>query len=490
MTESKTLRKGDVLTLKIASLAPGGEGVSRDFGMPVFVNRVAPGDVAEVRLFDVRKDFARGEVVSLVEPSAVRTEPPCKIFKVCGGCQWQHIDYAAQLESKADILRQAIKHIGHLPPDLVLNTIGAVDPLFYRNKVQFPVETVSGTGRILAGYFKEGSHELVNIKHCPVQPEPLDRVLEIAKEAVQDSNLTTYDEKTGRGMLRHIAMRYSFAYNRVLVTLVINAENASGPGLHQRLKGIAQVIMDRVSEVAGVLVNFNPARGNRIMGGGGEILLGESNITEVLRSNLPDAPPALRKGIQYQLSSLSFFQVNSKQASVLLDEVLLAVLGVEKGTHGPLGELPRIPLVIDAYAGVGTMALWLSSIAERVIAIEEFASAVRDGEMNRDLNGMTNVEFVEAKVEDDAPRMVNDGLRPNVILVDPPRKGLHPRGLSSLIELAPERIVYVSCNPSTLARDLRILEDNGYKTKRIQPVDMFPQTYHVESVTVLEKAGS
>jgi 23S rRNA (uracil1939-C5)-methyltransferase len=482
------LKKGEIHKLRIASLAPGGEGVSRDLGIPVFVNRVAPGDLAEVKLFDVRKDFARGEVVSLIEPSAVRTEPPCKIFKVCGGCQWQHVDYAGQLDAKADIVRQAVKHIGKLSPDLVLPTIGAVDPLFYRNKVQFPVDSVASTGRVLAGYYKEGSHELVNIKHCPVQPEPLDRALEACKQAAQKHKLSTYDEKTGTGLLRHIALRYSFSGNRVLVTLVVNDRPDNAP-LTKKLKAMAAEIMREVPEATGVCANFNTTRGNRIMGDQVVSLAGDAHLLEVLRSNLNWAPELLRHGIKYQLSSTSFFQVNSKQAAVLLDQLLLAVSDRAAENNEPMS-LRKIPLVIDAYSGVGTMALWLSAIAERVIAIEEWPAAVRDAAINCQLNAINNVELIEAKVEDEAPRLVAQGVKADVIVVDPPRKGLHSSLVSALVALAPRRIAYVSCNPATLARDLRILEDNGYKTKRIQPVDMFPQTYHVESVTVLDRQGT
>jgi 23S rRNA (uracil1939-C5)-methyltransferase len=493
-SETVHLKKGDVVPVRVASLAAGGEGVSRQYGVPVFVSRVAPGDLVEVRLFDVRKDFARGEVIKLLEPSAVRVEAPCKLFKVCGGCQWQHISYSGQLDAKADIVRQALKHIGKLPPDLVQPALGAVEPLFYRNKVQFPVDSVKGSGRVLAGYYKENSHELVNIKHCPVQPEPLDRVLEACKQAVQSRGLSTYDETTGRGLLRHIALRYSFARNRVLATLIINAEPPAGQGLgeglEERLSDIAQDVMNVVPELVGVCANFNPRAGNRIMGDTTICLHGEEHIVEVLRSNLPAAPEALRNGIQYSLSSTSFFQVNSWQASVLLDQILLAVspdLGQDAATTV---FSKKIPLLLDAYAGVGTMALWLAPLCDRVLAIEEWQGAVDDGLKNRELNGIANVEFISARVEDEVPRLLEQGVKPDVIVVDPPRKGLHPRALESLISLQAAKIVYVSCNPATLARDLRILEDNGYKTKRIQPVDLFPQTHHVESVTILERQGS
>jgi 23S rRNA (uracil1939-C5)-methyltransferase len=479
-----SLRKGQLLTVSIQSLAAGGEGVSRDCGMPIFVNRTAPGDAVEVRLFDVRKDFARAEVVSVLAPSPVRAEPPCKIFKICGGCQWQHIGYADQLEAKADIVRQAIKHIGRLDPQLVKPTIAAEQPLFYRNKVQFPVGVVPSTGRILAGYYKQNSHELVNIKHCPVQPEPLDRALGITKECLEREQLSAYDESTHTGLIRHIAQRYSFSGDQVLVTIIINAKSPLPTALEQKLKRVANSLMSSMPEVIGVCLNFNSSKGNRILGDVTHCLAGEQFILEKLRSHLPNAPEQLKKGLDFRLSSTSFFQVNSIQAEVLLDQVLLAVTGTTSDDGQELNI--KVPYLIDAYAGVGTMASWLASVADRILAIEEMGSSVIDGKINLALNGLTNVEFVQSKVEVEAPKLVAAGITADVVVVDPPRKGIDPLGLEALVKLAAKRIVYVSCNPATLARDLRLLQDRGYVTRRIQPIDMFPQTFHIECVSVLE----
>jgi 23S rRNA (uracil1939-C5)-methyltransferase len=476
---SSDLRKGAVVTVEIASLADGGEGVSRQLGLPIFVNRTAPGDVVQVRLFDVRKDFARAELVQIISPAKVRREPPCKLFKVCGGCQWQHLQYQAQLDAKADIVRQAVARIAKLPPDLVLPPIAAENELFYRNKVQFPVAQVAKTGRVLAGYYQQNSHELVNIKHCPVQPEPLDRMLEAVKGAVEKQGLTIYDEKSGRGLLRHIAARHSRAHDQILLTLVLNCRPEMEESVQQKIQAVADAVMAEVDAVKGVCVNFNSESGNRIMGDRTTTVAGQATIEEVLASKLPAAPEALQRGIKYRLSSTSFFQVNSDQACVLLDQVLLAATdGFNEAS---------IPILVDAYAGVGTMALFLSFVCGQVYAIEEWKQAVADGKSNAQLNGISNVDFACSSVEDEANRLAQLGLAADVVVVDPPRKGLHQRALSGILALAPRRIVYVSCNPSTLSRDLRILEDSGYKTKQIQPIDMFPQTYHIESVSVLER---
>lgn len=487
--EHDELRKGQIVTARITSLAHGGEGVSKDFGKPIFVNRVAPGDLVSIRLYDVRKDFAKAEVLELIEPSPTRSEPPCPVFNVCGGCQWQHMGYHHQLDAKRDIVEQAVRHIGKLDDTAakVLPTIRAPKPLGYRNKAQFPVKQVDKTGRILAGYYKQNSHDLVNIKHCPVQPEAMDRTLEVSKDVLQSVGISGYDETTGSGLLRHIAERYSFDRKQMLLTFVLNTRTDTlDQDTHRRLDSAAAEIMQKVPEVIGVCANINRTRSNTIMGDTTLLIRGEAHLIETLRSHLPQAPQQLRDGIHFRLSSSSFFQVNSEQAEHLLDEVLKAATNdFEDPSESPDSK----PLIIDAYAGVGTMGMWLAPIASKVIAIEEHPSSIQDGHVNLKLNNITNMEFIQAKVEYEVPNLLDRGIRADVAIVDPPRKGIERGGLHSLIKLAARRIVYVSCNPATLARDLRVLQENGYTTKRIQPVDMFPQTYHVESVTLLEKTS-
>jgi len=494
---SASLIRGQSVVVRIASLTPTGAGISKDFGRPIFVERVAPGDLAEVELFDVRKDFAKGKLVKLIESSPQRAEPPCPLFKVCGGCQWQHLSYEAQLLSKTDIVKQAVQHIGGQDPALVRDTIGAQEPLHYRNKVQFPVRNPKGSQRILAGYFKQDSHELVNIKFCPVQPAPLDRMLETVKEACERAQIWAYDERTGKGSLRHINARYSFSHNEVLVTLVINMkakteeEFAKSP-LGKRLYDMARQIMESDREIVGVCANLNSEPGNRILGEQTICLSGKDFVEETLKTSREDYPALLREGLHFRLSPTSFFQVNTMQAVTLLDQIYdrvkEAVAGVEK------------PVIVDAFAGVGTIALWLSPLAASVYAIEEHAPAIADGEQNAALNGVSNVQFLHGTVETALPQLRAQGLVPDVIVLDPPRKGLSQEVLRALLDFEAATLVYVSCNPATLARDLKILQPSdqnrpngptiGYKTKQIQPVDLFPQTYHVESVTTLERFSS
>jgi 23S rRNA (uracil1939-C5)-methyltransferase len=488
--KEQQFRKGQLVELNIASIAPGGEGVSKDLGIPVFVNRAATHDRAEVELFDVRSKFARGKINKILTPSTDRIEPFCKIFKVCGGCQWQHLNYEAQLRAKKDIVKQSLEHIGKLSPDLVQEPIGADASFqfFYRNKVQFPVRQPHKSSRILAGYYQQDSHELVNIKHCPIQPEPLDRMLDAAKQICEQFGITAYEERSHRGLLRFICARISRANNQILITLVMNCE---ADELTERMRETAQCLLEALPEVVGVCLNFNTARGNKILGDQTICMAGEPYVEEVYKTQLPEYPELLKHGLRFRLSSSSFFQIHTEQATKLLESLSNYLIEFDKQANGK--KLSEMTLV-DAYSGVGAMSLWLAPFVKKVIAIEENAEATRDGEFNMELNGLTNVEFITGQVEEILPQLRARGHSPDIIVVDPPRKGLPPETIESILQLAPQLLLYVSCNPSTLARDLKLLkaQDNfeaqfGYKTRQVLPIDLFPQTYHVESIAVLDR---
>lgn len=482
MAKSKhTLSKNQKLVSRIESIAAGGQGVCKHEGTPIFVDRGVPGDLAELQLYDVRKDFAHARVVKILEGSPMRVEPPCKLFKVCGGCQWQHIKYEEQLLLKTDIVRQVIQRIAGLDPSIVRPALAADEPLHYRNKVQFPVSHPQNSNRILAGYFKEGSHELVNIKHCPVQPEKLDELLERAKEAAEYAGLSAYDEKSHSGLLRHLFFRHSDFFKTTLLTIVLNAQQDQLQELQGRLRAFVKE-MDR-GDLLGICANFNPSRGNRIMGNQTICLSGQDYIVEKLASKHENAPDLLKAGIDFRLSPASFFQVNSAQAvrlmDLVLDEVLLH-LGDDVG-HKP------VPLIIDAYAGVATIAQWVAPLAQKVLAIEEVEDAIDDARGILRTNGIDNVEMIHGTVESSFADLVKQEQKADIVILDPPRKGVDKSALEAAVALSPAKIIYVSCNPATLARDLKILQELNYETVSVQPVDLFPMTYHVESVSVLRR---
>lgn len=499
------LKKGQQVELKIDSLAPGGEGISKNLDVPVFISKTAPGDLVLAEIFDYRRSFAKGQILKVLTPGPERVEPECKLFKVCGGCQWMHIGYKAQLEYKKDLIEQSLRHmggrlIGEELCKVLEPVIGAEEKFGYRNKVQMPVRNPKDSTRLLAGYFETNSHNLVNIKHCPIQPTVLDDILAKIKELTEENKISAYDEKTTKGLLRHIHMRINQKQDSILVTLVLNCSKIKLP---VAIGKIASSLMASFPEIKGFCVNFNEQKGNRILGDKTACIAGQSYIEEILSTNKNDLPESLRRGIKFRLSPESFFQVNTKQAIRLL-EVIAAEVKNFVGHN-----LGREIVLLDAYAGVGTIALWLAPLVAKVQAVESNAQAVKDGEFNKDLNGMDNVQFELKKVEEFLPGLLEtEKKKPDIVVLDPPRQGLNPEVIRTIMKLKPELIIYVSCNPVTLARDLRLMlndqdiednianaevkkdcfeSDNGYKVEKIVPVDLFPQTYHVESVSVLRR---
>ena len=521
------LTKGKEVELTIESLAPGGEGVSKSYAIPVFINKVAPGDKLLVEIYDNRRTFAKGKLVKVIEPGPDRIEPLCKLFKVCGGCQWMHLSYQAQLVQKKAIIAQALRHIGgqeisNLCSQLIEPTIPSRLEFAYRNKVNLPVRNPRDSKRLLAGYFETNSHDLVNIKHCPIQPALLDIVLEQIKILAEKNGITAYDEAleqglakqavegrgtkktqlepslSNRGILRHIQMRFSEAQQNVLVTLVVNRAPDKLPPSLTRL---TNELMSQNPAVVGVSANCNLVKGNRILADETVCLAGQSYIEEVLRTEKADYPTILKQGLKFQLSPTSFFQINTSQAVTLLEIITAEIRNYLKqnnlvpGKKEPDNEIT----LLDAYAGVGSIALWLAPFVDNVLAVEDNPAAVKDGENNLSLNKINNVQFYRSKVEDFLPTLLEVNKKVPIVVLDPPRQGLSPSVVEAIMKLAPEMIVYVSCNPATLARDLRLILSNdttkfddfgtkpGYKVEKIMPIDLFPQTYHVESVTVLRK---
>lgn len=493
-----SLTRGQRLKLNIDSLAPGGEGVGRADGIPVFVNNTAIGDVIEAELYDVRKNFAKGKVVRIEVASPTRTTPECALAERCGGCQFQHIEYGAQLEAKREIVEQAIKHVGRLNDVVVEPALGTEMPLRYRNKVQFPVGR-GKDGGIIVGYFEKSSHELVDIETCPVESQLVDRILVASKRFLSKHKISIYNEATHRGLLRHICARQSFYNNEILVTFVLNISESdfdasANQPLRDSLCAVAKQLMDEVGEVVGFCVNFNSQKGNKILGEETVCIKGTPVIEEVLLARRENMPERLKHGIKFRLSPNSFFQVNTEQAARLLEQVYMEAASIKE-------KLPPSSSfnIIDVYCGVGTISFWLAGLADRLIAVENNPAAVANGRENLELNDISNVEFYEGTAEAAFAKFVEQGLRPDLVVLDPPRKGASKDVLESLLKLAPTHIIYVSCNPATLARDLRILQDGvsstqegkvrqiGYMTHRVKPVDLFPQTYHIESVATLEK---
>lgn len=458
--------------------------MGRHEGFAVFVPLTVPGDVVDVWIEKVERRFARAEAVQVVRPSPARVAPPCPVADECGGCQWQQVSYEAQLEWKRRLVADALGRIGGLSGVEVRPVLGMESPWRYRNKVAVPfgplpdgLGVAAGMPRLTAGFYRRRSHRIIPFPEavgCLLQHPIINRVVAAVRELAEDEGVPPYDEAIGEGLLRHVVARAGFRTAEALAVLVINGESLPDEAV------FAEELRRRVPELVGILKNINRERTNVILGERSVVLSGRPYLVEELG------------GLRFKVSATSFFQVNPIQAERLYR--LAVDWALPAGEDGGA--------VIDAYCGTGAMALMAARRAREVWGVEEVASAIADAQENARLNGVENVRFLCARVEDALEEIAcdfqalrrlgngrQDGGRLAAVILDPPRKGCDPRVIASCLRLAPPRIVYVSCNPATLARDLRQLTSGGrYRIEAVQPVDMFPQTAHVECVVALQAA--
>ncbi|MDR7074329.1 23S rRNA (uracil1939-C5)-methyltransferase [Fictibacillus barbaricus] len=449
------VHKNESYEVDILDLTHEGAGVARINGFTLFVPNTLPGERAKIKVVGIKKGFGFGRLEELIEPSPERVEPPCPIYKWCGGCQLQHLSYAGQLEYKRKQVEDVLTRIGKLENVPVLPTLGMGDePWRYRNKAQVPVG--EREGRIITGFYQKRSHEIVEMDSCIITGKTDDDAVQAVKEIVNKYNISAYNEEKHKGMLRHIIARYGKTTGDLMIVLVTN-----GKDLPKRKK-IVEDITATLPEVKSIVQNVNTKRTNVIFGDETRVLWGAEYIYDFIGD------------IKFAISARSFYQINPDQTKVLYDQAL------------KYAELNGNETVIDAYCGIGTISLFLAQKAKKVYGVEIVPEAIEDARRNAELNNITNAEFAVGKSEEVIPAWKKQGITPDVIVVDPPRKGCDEELLKTIIEMKPKRVVYVSCNPATLARDLRVLEDGGFKTMEVQPVDMFPQTTHCEAVARLE----
>ncbi|PYZ96605.1 23S rRNA (uracil(1939)-C(5))-methyltransferase RlmD [Alteribacter lacisalsi] len=454
MTTHTPVTKNQTVTLSFEDLTHDGAGVAKLDGYPVFVPRALPGETGTAKVVKVKKNFAIGRLLELTEESTNRAEPPCPIFKRCGGCQLQHLDYEGQLAYKTKHVTDVLARIGKIEDVTVHSTLGMEEPWRYRNKAQVPVGEQNG--EIVAGFYAERSHEIVDMPSCVIQNEENDRVVQLVKGLAKKYGIRAYDEKKHKGTLRHIVTRHGKTTGELMVVLVTRGKELPNK------KNIVEEIRENLPEVKSIVQNINPKRTNVIFGDKTEVLWGE----EVIYDYIGD--------IKFAISARSFYQVNPVQTKVLYDKAL------------EYADLNGDETVIDAYCGIGTISLFLAQKAKQVLGVEIVLEAISDAKNNAILNGLTNTEFAVGEAEKVMPWWYAQGVRPDVIVVDPPRKGCDEALLDAIADMKPKRVVYVSCNPATLARDLQYLEEKGFKTQEVQPVDMFPQTTHCEAVAKIE----
>jgi 23S rRNA (uracil1939-C5)-methyltransferase len=445
--------KNEYYDVAFEDLTHDGLGVAKIDGFPVFVKNGLPGEKAKIKVIKVKKGYGYGRLIELHEQSPDRVAPLCPIYKQCGGCQLQHLSYEGQLRAKQKHVKEVMARIGKLENVIVHPVIGMKDPWRYRNKAQVPVG--EREGGLVAGFYQERSHEIINMDACLIQQEMNDVVVQTVKKICEKYKVPAYNEVTHKGVLRHIMARYGAVTKEVMVVLITRTEELP----HK--KKIVQEIIDSVPNVKSIIQNINPKKTNVIMGDETKVLWGAEYIYDYIGD------------IKFAISARSFYQVNPEQTKVLYEKAL------------EYAQLTGEETVIDAYCGIGTISLFLAKKAKKVYGVEVVPEAIEDAKRNAELNGITNVEFAVGEAEAVIPKWYEQGIRADCIVVDPPRKGCDETLLQTIIAMKPKRVVYVSCNPATLARDLRILEDGGYQTIEVQPVDMFPHTAHVESVARL-----
>ena len=450
------LSKDKMYIVEIVDIGQGGVGIGKFEGFTVFVDGGLIKDKIKVKITKSKKNYAVGEIVEIIEASPYRVERKCSNeLRNCGGCQIQELDYKEQLNVKTNEVKQVISRIGKLEDVVIHPALGMEEPFRYRNKAQFPIQRVDGTPVI--GFYKKKSHDIIPTDQCIIQHDVNDKIIKIIKTYIRAYKVSIYDEKTHTGVLRHLVTKVGFTTKEVMVVLVANGRKL--PYLNE----LASVLKENIPGFKTLVVNVNRERTNVILGNENRIVYGDGKIND----NIGD--------LVFEISPLSFFQVNPVQTEVLYNKAL---------EYANLGENDT---VFDIYCGIGTISLFLAQKAKKVYGIEIVEEAIKDAKRNAQINNLDNVEFYVGKAEEVVPKMYKQGKRANVVVVDPPRKGCDEKVLDTIISMQPDRVVYVSCNPSTLARDLNYLDERGYKCLEVQPVDMFPHSVHIENVALIVK---
>ena len=476
--------KNDIVTVKIEDIGTEGEGIGKLEGFTLFVKDAVMGDVVEARLVKVKKNYAYARLEKVLTPSPLRVEPVCPYHKQCGGCQIQAMSYEAQLQFKENKVKNNLVRIGGFDQLFIESVmepvVGMEQPWHYRNKAQFPVGT-DKDGRIITGFYAGRTHSIIANTDCALGVEENELILQKVLAYMQKENISAYDETTGQGLVRHILIRKGFTSGEIMVCLVINGKSLP------KEDGLVSTLRD-IPGMTSIWLNFNTKNTNVIMGTEGRVLWGQNTITDVIhRRSIEeinsgkdclryDAKENVPQGITFAISPLSFYQVNPIQTEKLYS------LALEYA--GLTGE----ETVWDLYCGIGTISLFMAQRAKAVYGVEIVPQAIEDARKNAERNHIENATFYVGKAEEVLPRLYEEEhIFADVICVDPPRKGCDEACLNTIIKMAPQRIVYVSCDSATLARDLKYLCENGYEIRKVRAVDQFGQTVHVETVVLLSK---
>lgn len=449
------VKKNNYYTCRIDAQGYEGEGVCKINGYTLFVPGGVEGDFVKIKVVKTNKSYGYAKLVEVFTKSPNRTEPPCPYYISCGGCNLMHIDYNHQLKLKQKQVIDALERIGGFKGVKVSDTIGMEYPFEFRNKIQFPIGEQNG--QTVWGLYRRRSHNIIPIKNCLVGGRQCNPILQAVTKYMRQFNVGAYNEASHSGVIRHVFIRSSDATEEIMVVIVTNSINIPSPDI------LVELIKDSSPGVVSIIQNINTIKTNVILGNHNIVLWGRDTITDIL------------DGLSFEISPNSFYQINSRQTTTLYKEALKAA-----GLTGS-------EVVFDLYCGAGTISLFLARQAKKVIGIEIVESAVEDARKNARKNQIENAFFYAGAVEEVVEELYKEKVYADVVVLDPPRKGSDNVTLSTILKMSPKRIVYVSCNPATLARDLKHLSEGGYVVKSVVPVDMFPQTTHVETVVLMSR---
>jgi len=448
------LVKNQEIELQIESFSSEGSGVGHYDKMAVFVSGAAAGDKALVHIIKVKKTYAVGKAVKILKPSKDRIAPDCEVSASCGGCAFRHIKYEAELEMKRQKVENAFLRLGGIDKS-VDEIIGAGGLVGYRNKAEYPV---GFDARLKIGFYAAHTHRIVDCPQCVLQPEVFSDIVKTVRKWIVEYGISVYDPETGKGIIRHIYIRQGAVSKEIMVCLVINSDF-----LPKKEKLLERLLV--ISDIKSVVININKEKTNVILGKECKTLWGDDYIYDVLC------------GVKIRLSPLSFYQVNHAQAQRLY------------GRAKEYAELTGNETLLDMYCGAGTIGLSMADRCKKVIGVEIIEQAVGDARVNAEMNGIENAEFYCSDAAKAAQMLEEKNIKPDVIVLDPPRKGCDVSLVETVCKLSPDRVVYVSCDPATLARDCKLFGELGYKVEKLTAVDLFPRTVHVECVAKLSRVG-
>jgi 23S rRNA (uracil1939-C5)-methyltransferase len=445
------LNKGEIYEALICDYTTGGDGIAKVDGCVVFVPNAIAGETVKLRIETAKKTWASGKIVEILERSPHRVNRACSVAKLCGGCDFWHMDYEEETRLKAERVRQALNRLGgeNLEEIPILSAPTCYN---YRNKVIFPVG--SNRGKVYAGFYRAGSHQIVENEGCRIGFPEADTIKKAVLDYMNQYRVSAYEEETHKGLVRHIFLRQGAVSKQILVCLCIN-----GTSLPRQ-----EALLERLQKIPGfttLVLSINKKQGNTILGEENKVLYGPGYIEDSLC------------GLTFRISAQSFYQINHHQAELLYEAAIAQ------------GQITKEDLVLDLYCGVGTITLAMAKAAKKVIGVEVVAEAVDDARENAIRNGIKNAEFFRGDAGKAALELESRGVKPDVVVVDPPRKGLNADAIEGICQMAPRRIVYVSCDPATMARDVAIFKERGYSLISAQAADLFPRCAHVESIVCL-----